>query len=490
MATEKKHKKGKTRLIILVIILFVLAGLMGGVYYYLRQAAQRTVFLNGTRLNELDVSGKTPAEVTDLMLKDYTDAQFTVTENGESVLTGTLADYGYTFDKDALSDSITALQKSEVSNPRMVLNERLHREIALTLDFSNLFDENTFRNFVKAENLSVPRVASKNASFLYDAEKRQCYVDAAVQGNEIDDAVLQRAVQEKLDALMENFDPDGLSAAVPDDAYTSPVVEDNTAELQKKCDLMNQFAAAVITHTFGEEKQTLNFDTIKDWIIIDGDHASLDEAKLTEYVEAMAQKYNTRHHAHTFKTTGGQEITIPAEKVEYGYTIDQDAELKQLKADIESNQEVTREPVYVKTNDWGNPYYLKRNGTDDLAGTYIEADLTKQHLWYYKDGQLVTESDFVSGDVSEERETTTGLFYLAYMESPSMLEGQDYNTEVQYWMAFHEGEGLHDAVWRGSFGGNIYQTNGSHGCLNLPLSAARTIYENTQPGTPIIIYKE
>ncbi|MBQ9321998.1 MAG: L,D-transpeptidase, partial [Eubacterium sp.] len=161
-----------------------------------------------------------------------------------------------------------------------------------------------------------------------------------------------------------------------------------------------------------------------------------------------------------------------------------------LKADLESNQEVTREPVYVKTNDWGNPYYLKRNGTDDLAGTYIEADLTKQHLWYYKDGQLVTESDFVSGDVSEERETTTGLFYLAYMESPSMLEGQDYNTEVQYWMAFHEGEGLHDAVWRGSFGGNIYQTNGSHGCLNLPLSAARTIYENTQPGTPIIIYNE
>ena len=492
MTTEKKKKKSKAAIIVLLILLFVIAGLMGGAYYYLHQVSQRTVFLQGTRLNDTDISGMAPADVTTLLLKDYADAHFSVTENNETVLTGSLADYGYTFDQDALTKSLTDLQQAEVTNPRMVLNELLNRETALTLDYSNLFDQETFQNFVKADHLSVPRVASKEAAFLYDAEKRQCYVDAAVQGNEIDDSILQNAVQEKLDALMENYSGDegALTIAIPENAYTSPVIEDNTAELQKKCDLMNQYAAAVITHTFGEEKQTINFDTIKDWIVIDGDKASIDDAKITEYVTAMAEKYNTRHHAHAFHTTGGQDITIPAEKVEYGYTIDQEAEAKQLKEDIQSNQEVTREPVYVKTNDWGNPYYLKRNGTDDLAGTYIEADLTKQHLWYYKDGQLITESDFVSGDVSEGRETTTGLFYLAYMESPSMLEGQDYNTEVQYWMAFHEGEGLHDAVWRGSFGGNIYQTNGSHGCLNLPLSAARTIYENTQPGTPIVIYKE
>lgn len=491
MANEKKKKKSKAKLIILIILLLIIAGLMGGAYYYMRQVSMRTAFLNGTTLNDTDVSGMEPADVTALLLKDYADVQFSVTENDETVLTGSLADYGYTFDQDAITEALAGLQQAEVTSPKMVLNELLHRPITMALDFSNLFDEETFRSFVKAENLSVPRVASKEASFLYDPEKKECYVDAAVQGNEIDDAVLQNAVQEKLDGLMENISADSaLTVTIPENAYTSPVIEDQTAELQKKCDLMNQYTKAVITYTFGEEKQVLNFDTIKDWIVIDGDKASIDDTKVTEYVTAMAEKYNTRHHAHTFRTTGGQEITIPAEKVEYGYTVDQDAEAKQLKEDIQSNQEVTREPVYVKTNDWGNPYYLKRNGTDDLAGTYIEADLTKQHLWYYKDGKLVTESDFVSGDVSEDRETTTGLFYLAYMESPSMLEGQDYNTEVQYWMAFHDGEGLHDAVWRGSFGGNIYQTNGSHGCLNLPLSAARTIYENTQPGTPIIIYKE
>ena len=341
--------------------------------------------------------------------------------------------------------------------------------------------------------LSVPRVASKNASFLYDAEKKECYVDAAVQGNEIDDAVLQNAVQEKLDALMTEFDAEnGLSVEIPENAYTSPVIEDNTAELQKKADLLNQYTKSKIVYQFGNKKQKLDFDTIMDWLTVDTDKGTvtIDDEKVNTYVSKLADKYNTRHIAHTFTTTGGQEITIPAEKVEYGYTVDQTAEAEQLKKDIQENKTVKREPVYIEKNDWGNPYYLQRNGKDDIAGTYIEADLTKQHLWFYKDGALVVESDFVSGDVSQERETTTGLFYLAYMESPSMLEGQDYNTEVQYWMAFHDGEGLHDAAWRGSFGGNIYQTNGSHGCLNLPPYAAAEIYRNVEPGTPIIIYKE
>ena len=48
---------------------------------------------------------------------------------------------------------------------------------------------------------------------------------------------------------------------------------------------------------------------------------------------------------------------------------------------------------------------MKRNGTDDLAGNYIEVSLDSQHLWLYKDGALVTETDIVSGAPTPERET-------------------------------------------------------------------------------------
>ena len=71
---------------------------------------------------------------------------------------------------------------------------------------------------------------------------------------------------------------------------------------------------------------------------------------------------------------------------------------------------------------------------DDLAGTYVEVNLTTQHIWFYVDGQLIVESDLVSGCVSKGTETQTGAFPLAYKESPSVLTGGDaangWRTEV------------------------------------------------------------
>ena len=130
---------------------------------------------------------------------------------------------------------------------------------------------------------------------------------------------------------------------------------------------------------------------------------------------------------------------------------------------------------------------------DDLAGTYVEINLTAQHLWFYKGGELIVESDFVSGSVAKGTETQTGVFPLAYKESPSVLTGGNaengWEQDVTYWMPFFDGQGLHDATWRGSFGGNIYQTNGSHGCVNLPFDAAKQIYDNIDAGVAIILYK-
>ena len=55
-------------------------------------------------------------------------------------------------------------------------------------------------------------------------------------------------------------------------------------------------------------------------------------------------------------------------------------------------------------------------------------------------------------------------------------------------MPFNGGIGLHDANWRKTFGGTIYKTNGSHGCVNLPPAVAKTIYENISAGDPVLCY--
>jgi lipoprotein-anchoring transpeptidase ErfK/SrfK len=68
--------------------------------------------------------------------------------------------------------------------------------------------------------------------------------------------------------------------------------------------------------------------------------------------------------------------------------------------------------------------------------------------------------------------------------------GDEYSVDVEYWMAFFEGQGLHDAPWKSRFGGNIYKTDGSRGCVNLPTDIAKKVYEKSKEGMAIVIYKE
>jgi len=141
---------------------------------------------------------------------------------------------------------------------------------------------------------------------------------------------------------------------------------------------------------------------------------------------------------------------------------------------------VTREPKYEQR--------AFVEGADDIGNTYIEIDYTNQHLWYYKDGSLVVDSDIVSGNLNNGNGSPDGVFKVISRQSPATLKGEDYESDVTYFMPFAYNVGLHDASWRSSFGGSIYKNGGSHGCINLPYDAADTIYKNVELGTPVVAY--
>ena len=84
--------------------------------------------------------------------------------------------------------------------------------------------------------------------------------------------------------------------------------------------------------------------------------------------------------------------------------------------------------------------------------------------------------------------TPAGVFGISYKTTNAVLRGATYETPVNYWMPFYGNFGMHDATWRSEFGGDIYIANGSHGCVNLPLDAAATIYQHISAGFPVICY--
>ncbi|MBQ1992753.1 MAG: L,D-transpeptidase family protein [Clostridia bacterium] len=137
---------------------------------------------------------------------------------------------------------------------------------------------------------------------------------------------------------------------------------------------------------------------------------------------------------------------------------------------------------------------IKTNMVDkyNVGTTYIEIDLDMQHMWYFEKGKLVVSTPVVTG-MKYYNDTTTGLYDVYYKKSPATLEGETWETDVNYWMAVtYDGIGIHDSLWRYNYeyGGSTYTYNGSHGCINTPFDKVEKMYELVEIGTPVVIYEK
>ena len=428
---EKKKKKG-LKIAISVILLVILAVGAGAAYYLYRQV-NSGLFFKETKINGYDVSDKTCKEVLLMLEQDYSTPKITVTEGGETAEVLTLADMGYTINEKKLLSSIESCMRDQNVSLLFSLMDGNTFEVEIPFDY----DEAAFKANVCAARFAKPRVASTDATMEYDG--KEYYIKPETYGTEFDDADLQVMIKDTADKLVAADRPQkDVTVEFPSGLYYVPAVTQNDSEMNTTMNIYNSFCKADIRLTFGDEQEEIDWSTIKDWLTIEDGEGVMD------------------------------------------------GEAEQLLADIRSNTEVEREPVYAVKG-------YKREGKDDLCGNYVEVDLTAQHLWFYKDGELVVETDVVTGLPKDGRETATGVFSIPYKQSPSVLSGGQgngaWNTDVQYWMPFHDGQGLHDAWWRNEFGGTIYQTNGSHGCVNLPPAAAKTIYDNMEEQMAIILYK-
>ena len=184
--------------------------------------------------------------------------------------------------------------------------------------------------------------------------------------------------------------------------------------------------------------------------------------------------------ARKFTTANGNEITIT--QGDYGWKIYYDKEVEKLTENLKSGKEVTRKPIYsYEAQCYNGP-------NDDIGDSYVEVSISNQMVYLFIDGECILSSDVVTGDTTKGRGTTTGVYSITYKQRNATLSGQGYSSPVSYWMPFNGNQGLHDASWRGSFGGSIYKGNGSHGCVNCPPNVAATLYKYVDEGFPVVVH--
>lgn len=261
-------------------------------------------------------------------------------------------------------------------------------------------------------------------------------------------------------------------------SYEVPSITSENKELNAFCDQLNRCLDMEITYDFGDSKEVLTGETIHEWMIIEGNLLKFNEELVYEYVKKLANLHDTYGRNYTFQTTDGRQIPLP--RSGYGWKMDKPAETLELIKLLETGDSVTRTAVYSEK---GAAF-----GTNDIGDTYVEIDLTLQHLYVYQKGVLTLETDFVSGNMAKGWGTPQGIFGLSYKTKNAVLRGETYETPVNYWMPFNGNIGMHDATWRKKFGGEIYMNAGSHGCINLPLKKAEAIYQIVTEDMPIICY--
>ncbi len=472
---KKKHKGLKVTGIVAAILAVTAGCAYGAVSYYYSDR-----FFEGTYINGINCSNKTAYEVEQLIASSVEDYSIQVSARNQEpqTITGSQINYRYMSDGEVL-DLLKKQKPYEWVRGFMETRSYTTQE-NVTFDKSLLQNEVKALSCAQAEN----QVEPENAYVALDGS--EFTIVPETEGSKLKVKEAYKALDAAISGSQTTID----LGSTPD-VYAVAAVTSDDPTLQATKDAYNNYTKASITYTFGDQTVTLDGNTLKDWLQFD-DKGQLvqDDASFTQhirdYVAQLASEHDTVGTTRSFNTTSGRTVSVYGSA--YGWKIDQESEVAQLTDEIRTGTQTTREPIYSMR---ANAY-----GYNDIGSTYIEVDMTDQHMYYYQGGSIIFDSDIVSGDIRyDDRATPPGIFTLYYKKSPDVLRGEkkpdgtyEYETPVTYWMPFNGGIGFHDATWQDYFGGDRYTYAGSHGCINMPLDAAATLYSIIDTNVPIVCF--
>jgi len=458
-----------------IIILSVIATailLFGGFKYMEYKEYCKVHFPKNTVINELNCSGMSMADAKAALTSKWNKNEFIINEGKETL--GVLKNINLTY---AIDDELLEILDKGYSHPLITTLFKQNKELTVSMKpagFTDAFNQQVDELPIYEQEEPI---ATKDA--YVNMENSKFEIVPEVYGNSIDKKVLKNTIAKLISDNIWSLD------YIEKDFYTQPKLKKDSEEILERQKYCKTYLGHEITYTFGNNKLVISPTQMEEMISADEKGTVvIDEDAVKDFVSQLADTYNTVGRVRAFPSTARGTVYIGGGT--YGYIIDESAEVSQLKKDLKGLKDVTREPNYSRKGwSWEN---------GDLGKTYVEVDLANQHLWYYVNGQCIVSCDIVSGCEATNHHTVRGIFPLAYKTKNVTLKGgnekdnTDYESDVRYWMPFYGDYGLHDADWRYSFGGKIYKKNGSHGCVNMPIPSAETLYYNINPGCPVIIF--
>ncbi|UUX34144.1 L,D-transpeptidase family protein [Fundicoccus culcitae] len=449
--------------IILVIVFAIIY--FGGVWYY------QSHFLPNTRFNSISIGNDSVVSAQEELTKQLNQKEIVFSE-GENALgfinleqldvqvsatnqLNELLDHQSTFGWPL---NMLRLRKQEVNDATL-----------LTYDQTML---NGLIHTLKVDNSS--RTSSQDA-YIANTDDNGFQIISEVEGNQVDSTSLSQAITSN---VLENETELELS-----NAYIKPDVYQDDENLTLLMTELDKMQNTEIVLEFNHNEVQIPKNDIASWIYMDeSGNPEVDKALVEEYLLALNREYASLFQTATFNSTYSGEITI--EPGTYGWYIDRFGESEAIIANLHEGGSYRREPII------GGSGYM----TDSYYGdSYVEVSIPHQRMWVYINGEVAIDTPIVSGLPGTS--TVPGSYQVWFKEEDSTLVGYNPNTEldyevpVEYWIAFDDqAQGIHDASWQASFGGNAYLNGGSLGCINTPPAIMGQVFELVYVGMPVIVY--
>ena len=470
-ATPRRRGRRLLWLIPAAAIVLAGAGYVGGATYF------ADVFPPGTTIDGQDVSLQRHEDVASA--KDSSHDSYALHASGNGLdITVSAADLGLTCDGTAYVEQAT----QDVSPWSWPLY--LAQPLELSAEESVSFDETKLAALVTPAVEAVTQDTSvlENHGIVYSAEQGAFVLDERATAKQLNVAAVIEVMKQAVLAQQ-------AEVAIGDECL------EDSASLADTLNAANALLGAAGSTLSLNGTQVLDVpkDLVASWVRFGDDlSVSLDEDAVSEWVTANVGALDTAGKERTYTRPDGKQITVSGGS--WGI--------------VTNEAETTR--VLLDALRGGTPQALdiplrQSNGTvadangRDWGNRYIDIDITEQHVRMYDDsGALIWESDCVTGDPTQDYDTPTGVNPINSNKAMNQtLKGLDYNGDgepdyesyVTYWIPFVGNlVALHDADWRYYFGGSIYQGNGSHGCVNLPVGKAAELYELTRVGDCVVVH--
>ncbi|MFP5114345.1 L,D-transpeptidase family protein [Bacillaceae bacterium C204] len=454
---------------ITISIIIIIALIFGAISYYQANHFNTNININGTKVGGL---------TADQALKKLKTSVLTnvVYVGQQQILDGKDTKMGFT------EQDLPGVKKL-LKNQQTIFPSSKAKKYSLIPSKLDQYRSQEMKKQVEEKLVSMNKSLTAPKDAKASLEQGQIIISKSNNGQQFDVASLLKDYEKQEYTSEIHLNPVYIQPIKED----SPIVKNEEKKLRELLGQTVEYKVQNKVYSLKAGELIKNASVSKDLKV------KIDPSDINKKIAEINSAQSTLDKNFKFKTHSGSVVTVKGQG--YGWALDVDKETKRIKSAFEKGK-TSIAAASIIGHGWSNEGYgYDTTSNNGIGDTYAEVSIAQQRIWIYKNGKLVVTSNVVTGKHSTGNDTSKGVWYILYKRTPAILTGRElggkpsYEVKVNYWAPFtNDGQGFHDAGFRSNWSSNAYLNAGSHGCVNTPPSAMKTVYNNLSTYEPVVIY--